>query len=78
MCLAIPAKIVKKDGSMATVEVEGIQRDISLRLLPEAKENEYVLMHAGFALEVIDEGEALERWQLLKEVLGLDEDYFKS
>lgn len=78
MCLAIPAKIIKKNHMLATVEVEGIQRDISLNLLPEAKENDYVLMHAGFALELINEAEATERMNLLKEVLGLDEEYFKS
>lgn len=73
MCLAVPAKVIEKKDMMATVEVEGIQRDISLMLLPEAKEGDFILMHAGFAIQVIDEEEAKITSELLKEVLGTDE-----
>lgn len=58
MCLAVPAKVIEKKDMVATVEVEGIRRDISLMLLPEANEGDYILMHAGFAIQVIDEEEA--------------------
>lgn len=58
---------------VATVEVEGIRRDISLMLLPEANEGDYILMHAGFAIQVIDEEEAKITTELLKEVLGTNE-----
>ena len=58
MCLAVPAKVIEKKDMVATVEVEGIRRDISLMLLPEANEGDYILMHAGFAIQVIHEEEA--------------------
>lgn len=73
MCLAVPAKVIEKKDMVATVEVEGIRRDISLMLLPEANEGDYILMHAGFAIQVIDEEEAKITSELLKEVLGTNE-----
>ena len=73
MCLAVPAKIVKRKDMMAAVEVEGVQRDISLMLLPEAKEGDYILMHAGFAIQVIDEEEARITTKMLKEVFAVDD-----
>ncbi|MBB5335403.1 HypC/HybG/HupF family hydrogenase formation chaperone [Pectinatus brassicae] len=73
MCLAVPAKIVEKKDMMATVDVEGVQRQISLMLLPEADEGDFILMHAGFAIQMIDEEEAKFTAQLLKEVAENDE-----
>lgn len=73
MCLAVPAKIVEKKDMMATVDVEGVQRQISLMLLPEADEGDFILMHAGFAIQMIDEEEAKFTAQLLKEVAANDE-----
>lgn len=73
MCLAVPAKVIEKKDMVATVEVEGIRRDISLMLLPEANKGDYILMHAGFAIQVIDEEEAKITTELLKEVLGTNE-----
>ena len=73
MCLAVPAKVIEKKDMVATVEVEGIRRDISLMLLPEANEGDYILMHACFAIQVIDEEEAKITTELLKEVLGTNE-----
>lgn len=73
MCLAVPAKVIEKKDMVATVEVEGIRRDISLMLLPEANEGDYILMHAGFAIQVIDEEEAKITTELLKEVLETNE-----
>ena len=67
------AKVIEKKDMVATVEVEGIRRDISLMLLPEANEGDYILMHAGFAIQVIDEEEAKITTELLKEVLGTNE-----
>ena len=70
MCLAVPAKVISLKNMMATVEVDGIRRDISMMLLPEAKEGDYILMHAGFAIQVIDEEEARITTDLLKEVFA--------
>lgn len=78
MCLAVPAKVIEKKDMMATVEVEGIRRDISMMLLPEAKEGDYILMHAGFAIQVIDEEEARITSELLKEVLNHDGDTYSE
>lgn len=74
MCLAVPAKVIHKKDMIATVEVDGIRRNISMMLLPEAKEGDYILMHAGFAIQVIDEQEALETAKLMKEVFGVDDN----
>ncbi len=70
MCLAVPAKIIERKDMMATVEVDGINRNISMMLLPEAKEGDYILMHAGFAIQIIDEEEARITTELMKEVYG--------
>ncbi|MDP3008350.1 MAG: HypC/HybG/HupF family hydrogenase formation chaperone [Methylococcales bacterium] len=64
MCLAIPAKIIsisENDDNlqrMARVDFSGVIKDISLAYLPEAKENDYVIVHAGLALSILDEDEA--------------------
>ncbi len=68
MCLAIPAKIVTINGSMAKVDMMGNERHISIDLAPEAQIGEYVLVHAGFAIGIIDDESAKETEQLLLEV----------
>ncbi len=68
MCLAVPAKVIEKNEMLGTVEVQGIKRKISLMLVPEAKIGDYVLMHAGFGIQVVDEAEAEATNELLKEV----------
>ncbi|MHB9112385.1 MAG: HypC/HybG/HupF family hydrogenase formation chaperone [Thermoleophilia bacterium] len=68
MCLAIPAKIVDIDAKMATVDVGGVTRQASVVLLPEATLGDYVLMHAGFAISLVDENEALETIRLFDEL----------
>ena len=67
MCLAIPARIVTiEEHRMAAVDIMGVTRKISLDLVPEAVEGDYVLVHAGFALQVVDEEFANETLELLK------------
>ena len=68
MCLAIPAKVVTMDGSIAKVDMMGNERIVSIDLVPEVKIGEYVLVHAGFAIGVIDDGSAKETEELLLEV----------
>ncbi|SEJ95523.1 hydrogenase expression/formation protein HypC [Propionispira arboris] len=70
MCLAVPAKIIDKKDQMAVVEVNSIQRQVSLMLLPEAGIGDFVLIHAGFAIQAIDEEEATLTNQLLREMNG--------
>jgi hydrogenase expression/formation protein HypC len=73
MCLGIPGRVDKIEGQNATVEFGGAARTVSLELVPEeVRVGDYVLVHAGFALERIDEDEARETLQLLKEAVGLE------
>ena len=69
MCLAIPALIKSIDGYQAEVDIDGITRQISLQLTPEAKVGDYVLLHTGYAINTIDETEAKETLRLLKELI---------
>jgi hydrogenase expression/formation protein HypC len=68
MCLAIPARIESIDGSQANVDVGGVGRTISIYLTPEAKVGDYVYIHTGFAISIVDEAEALESLRLLREL----------
>lgn len=74
MCLAIPARISElQENHMATVDIMGVTRVISLDLVPEATQDDWVLVHAGFALQVVDEATANETLELLKSVPFFDE-----
>ena len=69
MCLGVPAKVVEfVEGQMAVVDVDGNQVNISIQLTPEVKIGPYVLVHAGFAMDIIDESFAEETMKLLKEL----------
>jgi hydrogenase expression/formation protein HypC len=69
MCLAIPSEIVEIREKMATIEVAGVRREVSLLLLPEeASVGEYVLVHAGFAIQKIDKEAAEETLKLFEEI----------
>ena len=70
MCLAIPAKIMKIDGSLAMVSIEGVEYQASLQLIEDVSEGDYVMLHAGFAIEKVDPGEAEETLKLLNEISG--------
>lgn len=75
MCLAIPAKVIKlKADRLATVDVLGVTRDISLDLVPQAAEGDFVLVHAGFAIEVVDPEFAQETLDLVKQFPELVEE----
>lgn len=69
MCLAIPAQIKLINGLEAEVEVGGAHRIISLWLVPEAKLGDYVSVHAGFAISIVEEEDALENLRLLQELV---------
>jgi hydrogenase expression/formation protein HypC len=73
MCLAIPSKIIRIDGDMGTVDVDGIKRDVSLLMIEDPRIGEYVIVHAGFAIHKIDETVAMESLQILKETLAFVE-----
>jgi hydrogenase expression/formation protein HypC len=67
MCLAIPSKIVNIENNMALIDVDGVQREASLLLLEDAQVGDYVIVHAGFAINNIDEASAKETLQFLRE-----------
>lgn len=75
MCLAIPGKVVEIDRArvpvMGTVSFGGIQKQVCLEWIPEVAIGEYVIVHVGFAISRMDEGEALETLNLLNQ-MGVD------
>ena len=68
MCLAIPVKITKVEGKEAEVDIGGISRRISIRLTPEAKAGDYVLLHTGYAISILDQEEAAETLKLFEDI----------
>ena len=68
MCLAVPLRVQRIDGAMAEVELGGVLRQVSLMLTPEARIGDYVLVHTGFAISVLDETEAQETLALFAEL----------
>ncbi len=72
MCLAIPAKVIAIEDDMAVVELGGVTRRASLMLVPETKVGDYVLLHAGFAIQRLDEKEAQETLRLFAEMAAME------
>ena len=67
MCLAIPSKIVAINDSIGTLDVDGVKREVSLLMLENPRIGDWVIVHAGFAIQTLDESAALETLKLLKE-----------
>ncbi|MBP1751462.1 MAG: hydrogenase assembly chaperone hypC/hupF [Geobacteraceae bacterium] len=75
MCLAVPMQVVRIEGGMAIAEVDGVRREASLMMLSEEiKEGDYILIHAGFAISRLDEDEALETLELMRDCLELGQE----
>ena len=70
MCLAVPAKVKEIHDAVGKVDISGVTRDISLMLLPETQVGDYVLVHAGFAMQKVDEKDAEETYALMAEMNG--------
>lgn len=68
MCLAVPMKIKKIEGEFAKVETGRLVRTINIQMLPGIKTGDYVLVHAGFAIEKIDSKKAKETLRLINEI----------
>ena len=79
MCLAVPGKIVSIDDTggllmrIGKVSFGGIIKDVNLAYTPEAKIDDYVIVHVGFALNTVDESEAIKVFEYLKAIDGLEE-----
>ncbi|MGC4056187.1 MAG: HypC/HybG/HupF family hydrogenase formation chaperone [Paludibaculum sp.] len=79
MCLAVPGQILELQGDdeitrMARVFFDGVVKEVSLAYVPEARSGDYVLVHAGFAIQTIDEAEAERTLKVLREMGELDEE----
>jgi hydrogenase expression/formation protein HypC len=72
MCLAIPGKVVSIDGTIAVIDFGGVQRETNVSLV-EVKPGDYVIVHAGFAIQAVDELDALETIKLWEELLASQE-----
>ena len=68
MCLAVPVRVLQVDGLKALVELGGLARQASIMLVPDTQVGDYVLLHAGFAIQKLDEKEAEETIRLFAEI----------
>jgi hydrogenase expression/formation protein HypC len=68
MCLAIPMKLLTKNGDRGTVDLSGVHRQVVLSLVPSAEVGDYVIVHAGYALEILDEEDAARTLSILREI----------
>jgi len=75
MCLAVPVQVVSIKGNEAEVEIGGVKRRINIMLTPDAKVGDYVLVHTGYSINIIDEEEAQETLKLFEQIASLDEIY---
>jgi len=74
MCLAVPGKVLEVgEDLIASVDIGGVRRRVSLDLVPEVVAGDYVLVHVGFALQRIDEAEAVRTTRLLAEMFAQDD-----
>ena len=77
MCLAVPGKVISisgddESGRIAKVDFSGIQKDVVITFTPEAKPGDYVIVHTGFSLSIIDEEEAAKVFEYLKELGAIE------
>jgi hydrogenase expression/formation protein HypC len=68
MCLAVPARLVACRGTNATADLHGNRVQISTVLVPNCKKGDWVLLHAGFAIQTLDEQEAQATWAVVKDL----------
>ncbi len=83
MCLAVPGKVISIDDNnpdlkMARVDFSGVVKEVCVQWLPEVKEGDFVLAHVGMALNIVDEQDALETLELLREMGELDAELGKD
>lgn len=78
MCLAIPAQVksIDQKEALGIVDILGVEREVALDLVPKAQVGDYVLVHAGYGIEVVDEQYANETLELIRQFPDLiDEDH---
>jgi hydrogenase expression/formation protein HypC len=76
VCLAVPMQVISKESESGggVAEIGGVRRNISFMMLPEAHVGDYVIVHAGFAIQLLNEEEARKRLELFREIADLDSD----
>lgn len=68
MCIGIPMKVIEIKGNFGIVELGGVRKEVSLFLLAQVKIGDYVIVHAGFAIQKLDEAEAKKTLLLIREI----------
>lgn len=69
MCIGIPAKVIELSGDKGKVDYQGVVRETSFVMLPEARLGDYVILHAGFAIKLLSEEDARETLKLIEELI---------
>lgn len=72
MCLAVPGKIISFKKNIAQVDFNGTKREVSIDLVPKVKKNNYVLVHAGFAISVLNDKEAMETLNIFRKIYDME------
>ena len=75
MCLAVPVQVISVEGDEAEVEIGGVKRRVSIMLTPDVRVGDYVLLHTGYAINVVDQREAEETLKIFEQIASLDEIY---
>lgn len=73
MCLAVPAQLVKRDEGTAIADLHGNRVEVSTALVPDAKVGDWVLVHAGFAIQKLDGDDVKETWAVLADLRAAEE-----
>jgi len=74
MCLAVPMKVISRNDGTGVAEMSGVKKNLSFMMLPEAKVGDYVIVHAGFAIQILNEEEAEKSLELFKEMADLSDE----
>ena len=74
MCLGVPVKIIQIKGNEGVAEYKGVRKKINLELLENVKKGDYVILHAGFAIQKMEQKEALETLKLFEELSGFENE----
>jgi hydrogenase expression/formation protein HypC len=74
MCLGVPVKVIQREGSEGVGEFKGVKRKINFALLDQVKEGDYVILHAGFAIQRLDKIEAEKTLELFEELERLEDE----
>lgn len=78
MCLAVPARVIEKEGDRAVADAMGNKWNIRITLTPEIEVGDVVLIHAGYAIAKIDEEEARKTWELFEEIAHFEAERLKA